>query len=285
MKQASLPPAAASDSSPSISVRSSKRPQPIGFFEVHAENYMGARRPAACPSHESARGLRAVDSRRRPLDRVDAAARPEHISRGSRRSATATSLRAFPNISPGRATTRFSSMISCRCPTRKKRWRGSASMSTRFKATLRRQMLLENPATYLLFAESTIPETEFLAEIARRTGCGLLLDVNNVFVASTNHGLDPRTISRLFRSSMWAKSIWAGMPRQRTKPARRFSSTPMTSRSPIRSGRSMKSVVARTGAIASLVEWDGRYSRLAGVASRSGSCPSDPRPRPSERAA
>jgi uncharacterized protein (UPF0276 family) len=56
---------------------------------------------------------------------------------------------------------------------------------------LKRQMLLENPATYLLFAESTIEETVFLSEIARRTGCGLLLDVNNVFVAATNHNLDP----------------------------------------------------------------------------------------------
>ena len=54
-------------------------------------------------------------------------------------------------------------------------------------------MLLENPATYLLFAQSTIPEAEFLAEISRRTGCGLLLDINNVFVASTNHQIDPRS--------------------------------------------------------------------------------------------
>jgi len=54
--------------------------------------------------------------------------------------------------------------------------------------TLGREMLLENPSTYLRFAESTIPEVEFLTEIARRTGCGLLLDVNNVFVQATNHG-------------------------------------------------------------------------------------------------
>jgi uncharacterized protein (UPF0276 family) len=56
--------------------------------------------------------------------------------------------------------------------------------------TLKRQMLLENPATYLLFDESTIEETDFLSQLARRTGCGLLLDVNNVFVASTNHQMD-----------------------------------------------------------------------------------------------
>ena len=53
-------------------------------------------------------------------------------------------------------------------------------------------MLLENPSTYVLFEQSSIPEVEFLHEIARRTGCGLLLDVNNVFVSCTNHRADPR---------------------------------------------------------------------------------------------
>ncbi len=52
-------------------------------------------------------------------------------------------------------------------------------------------MLLENPSSYLAFAESTHSEPEFLREIARRTGCGLLLDVNNVFVSATNLNLDP----------------------------------------------------------------------------------------------
>ena len=56
---------------------------------------------------------------------------------------------------------------------------------------LRRTMLLENPSTYVVFAESTLAETDFLREIARRTGCGLLLDVNNVFVSAANHGYDP----------------------------------------------------------------------------------------------
>jgi hypothetical protein len=51
---------------------------------------------------------------------------------------------------------------------------------------LGRQMLLENPSSYLAFAESTWSETEFLAELVRRTGCGLLLDVNNVFISATN---------------------------------------------------------------------------------------------------
>ena len=53
------------------------------------------------------------------------------------------------------------------------------------------RMLLENPATYVEFEASTWDEAEFIAEVIRRTGCGLLLDVNNVYVSCVNHGRDP----------------------------------------------------------------------------------------------
>jgi uncharacterized protein len=56
---------------------------------------------------------------------------------------------------------------------------------------LKRPMLLENPATYIEFSASLMPESAFISEVLRRTGCGLLLDVNNVHVTCTNHHLDP----------------------------------------------------------------------------------------------
>jgi hypothetical protein len=55
---------------------------------------------------------------------------------------------------------------------------------------LGRQILVENVSSYLQFSDSTIPEWEFLAEVARRSGCGILLDVNNIYVSSVNHGFD-----------------------------------------------------------------------------------------------
>lgn len=58
--------------------------------------------------------------------------------------------------------------------------------------SLGRQMLLENPSTYLAFAQTDMSETDFLTELTRRTGCGLLLDVNNVFVSATNQQTDAR---------------------------------------------------------------------------------------------
>ena len=60
----------------------------------------------------------------------------------------------------------------------------------RVQERLQRRMLLENPSTYLEFEASTMTETAFLREVLERTGCGLLLDVNNVHVSCTNHGRD-----------------------------------------------------------------------------------------------
>jgi len=59
------------------------------------------------------------------------------------------------------------------------------------QSTLKRPMLLENPATYLAFERSTIDEAGFIGEVIHRTGCGLLLDVNNVYVSCINHRRDP----------------------------------------------------------------------------------------------
>ena len=60
----------------------------------------------------------------------------------------------------------------------------------RAQEALGREMLFENPSSYVSFPQSALTEWEFLAEISRRTGCGLLLDVNNVYVSARNHGFD-----------------------------------------------------------------------------------------------
>lgn len=76
----------------------------------------------------------------------------------------------------------------------------------RVQGRLKRPILMENPSTYLAFMHSTIPEGEFLAEMARRSGCGLLLDVNNLYVNQRNHdhparaameALDPATVGEI----------------------------------------------------------------------------------------
>lgn len=60
-----------------------------------------------------------------------------------------------------------------------------------FQAHIGRQILLENPSTYVQFEQTDMSEIDFLKEIVARSGCGLLLDVNNVYVSATNHAYDP----------------------------------------------------------------------------------------------
>ncbi|PSL52649.1 hypothetical protein B0I31_112118 [Saccharothrix carnea] len=77
--------------------------------------------------------------------------------------------------------------------------RSLAHVADRVRAVqdhLGRPLVLENPSTYLEFQASELPEWEFLARLAQDTGCGLLLDVNNVFVSATNHGFDAGTYLR-----------------------------------------------------------------------------------------
>jgi uncharacterized protein (UPF0276 family) len=61
---------------------------------------------------------------------------------------------------------------------------------------LGRQILVENPSTYLQYEFSVIPEQEFISELARRSGCGILLDVNNLYVSAVNHGFDAQNYLR-----------------------------------------------------------------------------------------
>lgn len=57
---------------------------------------------------------------------------------------------------------------------------------------LERPLILENPSTYVAFTHSTLTEWEFLSQLSEQSGCGLLLDVNNIYVSARNHGFDPR---------------------------------------------------------------------------------------------
>jgi uncharacterized protein (UPF0276 family) len=74
----------------------------------------------------------------------------------------------------------------------------------RVQERLGRPIALENVSSYVSFRQSTMPEWEFLAEIARRSGCGILLDVNNIYVSAKNHGFDARAyIAGIPQGSVW----------------------------------------------------------------------------------
>jgi uncharacterized protein len=79
---------------------------------------------------------------------------------------------------------------------------------------LGRRMLLENPATYIEFTASTWDEAAFLSEVVRRTGCGLLLDVNNVYVSSVNHQRDAKAFIRALPLAQVGEIHLAGFAEQ-----------------------------------------------------------------------
>ncbi|MYZ48754.1 DUF692 family multinuclear iron-containing protein [Propylenella binzhouense] len=162
----------------------------IGFFEVHPENYMGAGGPphrylAAIAERYplSLHGVGLSIGSPRPLDR-DHLARLKHLV-GRYRPASFSEHLAWSTHDVGY----LNDLLPL--PYTEETARAVAAHVAEVQDVLGRRILIENPATYVAFAATTMEETDFLAEIVARTGCGLLLDVNNVFVSATNHGFDP----------------------------------------------------------------------------------------------
>lgn len=87
---------------------------------------------------------------------------------------------------------------------------------------LRRRLLLENPSTYLGHASATLDEACFLAEVVRRTGCGLLLDVNNAYVSGINQGLDPWALIEALPHAAVAEIHLAGFAEDRDAAGERL---------------------------------------------------------------
>jgi uncharacterized protein len=125
------------------------------------------------------------------------------------------------------------------------------------------QMALENPTTYLAFAESTYAETDFIAEAAKRAGCALLLDVNNVFISAVNQQGDAYKYIDAFPLHLVKEIHLAGFtPEQDEKGRPLFIDTHNRN---VDQGvwELYDYVVARTGPLPSLIEWDADLPALA----------------------
>lgn len=125
---------------------------------------------------------------------------------------------------------------------------------------LGRVLVLENVSSYVRYRGSTMPEWEFVAELARRSGCGLLFDVNNVFVSATNHGFDPRAyLAAIPPGSVWQFHL-AG-------PSEMGPLLVDTHDHPVRPEvwELYREAVGLFGEVSSLVEWDDHIPDLAVV--------------------
>ena len=162
----------------------------VGFFEVHAENYMGDggaphRALAEIVSHYplSLHGVGLSIGAARPLD-------PGHLARLRRLIERYRPQSFSEHLAWSTHETGFLNDLLPLPYTPETLARVARHVDEVQQATGCR-MLLENPSTYVLFEDSTIDEIDFMDAVAERSGCGLLLDVNNVMVSAVNHRLDP----------------------------------------------------------------------------------------------
>jgi hypothetical protein len=162
----------------------------LGFVEVHSENFFldgGAsmhaleRARATYPISLHGVGLslgsadafaeRHLAKLQRLVERIEPALVSEHLSWGS------VDGRHFNDLLPLPLTNGALALLSARVD--------------RVQSTLKRPILVENVSAYVAYRDVDMSEAAFLTELARRTGCGLLLDINNLYVNAVNFGLDP----------------------------------------------------------------------------------------------
>jgi uncharacterized protein len=226
-----------------------------GFFEVHAENYMGA----GGPPHRMLAQIRAdypvslhgVCMSIGGVDAID----PAHLERF--RSLVARYEPALVSEHLAWSTHNaiyFNDLLPL--PYTQATLARVTDHIDQVQNTIGRPILLENPSTYLAFRESTMSETGFLRALVRRSGCGLLLDINNVFVSATNHGSSPAAYLADFPLDCVGEIHLAGNAEQADDEGERLliDSHDRPVAYPV--WTLFESVVARCGPIPTLVEWD-----------------------------
>ncbi|MBX9466233.1 MAG: DUF692 domain-containing protein [Aquamicrobium sp.] len=232
----------------------SDRPD-IGFFEVHAENYMGEGGPPhrylsaiaeRYPLSLHGVGLSIGGSRdldqahlarlKRLIERYRPVSFSEHLAWSTHDSGYLNDLLPLPYTDE--TLNRVCAHVG------------------EVQETLGTRMLLENPSTYLLFEESTIDEIDFLQAISERTGCGLLLDVNNVMVSAINHRLDAYDYIRRFPVERVGEIHLAGYDETADEAGERLAIDAHASTVHDDVFALYEFTLGRTGPIPTLVEWD-----------------------------
>lgn len=230
-------------------------PGPVEWLEVHAENYMGdGGRPLAQLEHLrerfalSVHGVGLSIGGEMPLDlahlarlkklcdRINPAQFSEHLAWSTHDGAFLNDLLPLPYTA--------------------KTLNDVVTHIDEVQSYLGRQILLENPSSYLAFSESTYEEPEFLSEIARRSGCGLLLDVNNVFVSATNLQFTPQAYINAFALDLVGEVHLGGHHEERDEKGQPLliDSHGAPVADPVWALYSF--VLDQLGAIPTLVEWD-----------------------------
>lgn len=245
-------------------------PDPPAFFEVHAENHLGAggpnlhmldwvQRHAALSIHGvglSIGGPEPLDTTHllriaRLVERWAPAQFSEHLAWSSHQG------RYFNDLLPLPLTGQTLQTV--------------CSHIDQVQDCLGRALLLENPATYLEFASSSWDEAEFIGEVVRRTGCGLLLDLGNVQVSCVNHRRDPHAyLARLPLAAVGEVHLAGHAEDLDSDGGRLLIDSHDRPVSPA-SWALYDALVAQCGALPTLIEWDSQvppYAELRSEAAR-----------------
>lgn len=237
------------------------QPPAVGFLEVHSENYFGAggqplrvldavRRDFPISVHGIGLSLGSTDplnvghlcKLKSLIDRVEPVLVSEHLSWSSIGGRYLNDLLPLPYTEEALAHV--------------------VDRIGQVQEFLGRRVLIENPSTYLQFEHSRIPEWEFLTETVQRSGCGLLLDVNNVYVSSVNHGFSAGTYIDAVPAGPVEEIHLAGHTR------RQFDGVDLlidTHNRPVAEPvwELYARAVERTGFVPTLIEWDSELPALA----------------------
>lgn len=228
---------------------------PGGFFEIHAENYMGAGGPPHAALSRireqfpvslhgvcmSIGGPQPLDKShlarfKALLDRYEPALVSEHLAWSTHETTFYNDLLPLPytEATVARVATHIDEV----------------------QETIGRRLLLENPSTYVTFPESTMSETAFIRELVKRTGCGLLLDINNVFVSATNQGYSARDYLGDFPLEHVGEIHLAGHAEQEDDEGELLLIDSHDGPVADAVWKLYEIVIARSGAIPTLIEWD-----------------------------
>ncbi|MBL4890629.1 MAG: DUF692 domain-containing protein [Rhizobiaceae bacterium] len=240
----------------------------IGFFEVHAENYMGAggmphaqltkiRENYALSVHGvgmSIGGENDIDKDH--LARLKAVVHRYEPGMVSEHLAWSTHDDIFYNdLLP--------------VPYTKEALKRVVEHVQVVQEALGRQILIENPSTYVVFEQSTMSEVDFMAELAKQSGCGLLFDVNNVFVSAINHETSPTEYIESYPLHLVQELHLGGHAEDKDDVGRRLLIDAHDREIANDVWDLYKLVLSKTGPLPSLIEWDNdvpKWHILAGEA-------------------
>jgi uncharacterized protein (UPF0276 family) len=226
----------------------------VAWLEVHTENYMGGGEPLRCLekirrdypischgvglSLGSADGLDRIhlERVRQAIIRFEPALVSEHLSW------SVVGGRYLADLLPLPMTEEALDLV-CR-------------HIDQVQTHLRHRILVENPSSYLRYSHSTMPEWEFLSGVAARTGCGILCDVNNIYVSACNHAWDPLAYLRALPSAAIGEIHLAGHSVRELDGGRTLRIDDHSSRVVPEVWSLYREALSRFGAIPTLIEWD-----------------------------